>query len=94
MCTIKLQAVMQGRTYPDAGMELFNMLQGILKEEKKIVLDMNGVLSLPSMFLNVSIGRIIEEYGIDVLKQKISFAHIRATEAARIQDYVSRFDKK
>lgn len=94
MCTIKLQAVMQGKTYPDAGMELFNKLKGILKEEKKIILDMSGVLSLPSMFLNASIGRIIEEYGVDVLKQKISFTHIRATEAARIQDYVSRFDGK
>lgn len=92
MCTIKLQAVMQGRTYPDAGMELFRMLEGKLETENKIVLDMEGVLSLPSMFLNVSIGRVIEEYGMDVLKQKISFTHIRATEATRLQDYVRRFE--
>ncbi len=84
---------MQGKTYPDAGMELFDMLQRIINEEQKIVLDMEGVLSLPSMFLNVSIGRIIEEYGVDVLKQKISFSHIRATEAARLQNYVNRFVK-
>jgi len=51
---------MTNKTYPEAGEILFDMLAEKIKSENKIVLDLDGVVSLPSMFLNMSIGRFLK----------------------------------
>lgn len=90
MCSISLQAIMSNKTYPEAGKILFDMLVEMIDSENKIVLDLDGVVSLPSMFLNMSIGRFIEIYGVDLLRRKILFAKISVTQAERIKDYINR----
>ncbi len=80
---------MDGRTYPDAGMLLYDTINPIYDCEDKIVLDMNGVDLLPSMFLNVSIGRLIKERGIQSIK-KISFINITEGQIKRIKDYIAK----
>lgn len=75
---------MANKTYPEAGEILFDMLAEKIKSENKIILDLEGVVSLPSMFLNMSIGRFIETYGVDLLRQKISFAKINFQRISRI----------
>ncbi len=52
---------------------------------------MTGVAILPSMFLNMSIGKFIDNYGVDVLKAKISFHKISVSQANRIKDYVQKY---
>ena len=94
MCSINLQAIMANKTYPEAGEILFDMLAEKIKSENKIILDLEGVVSLPSMFLNMSIGIFIETYGVDLLRQKISFAKISTTQAERIKDYINRVSSK
>lgn len=47
-----------------------------MNSSDKITIDMEGVSSLPSMFLNVSIGKFIDEFGFETLKKKISFTKI------------------
>ncbi|OAV66258.1 hypothetical protein Barb6XT_02021 [Bacteroidales bacterium Barb6XT] len=42
------------------------------------------------MFLNVSIAKFMEEYGIDTLRQKVSFAKISKVQAKHILDYISK----
>ncbi len=90
MCSIKLQKIMAGKTYPEAGEVLYDMLQKKKDQDEVIILDLEGVASLPSMFLNVSIGKFIKDYGVDLLRQKVSFAKISATQAERIKDYINR----
>lgn len=87
MCSIKLLPIINGRTYPDAGAMLYDKLISLLVTENSIVLDLNGVDLLPSMFLNVSLGRIIKEYGVQTIK-KISFKNITQSQAQRIKDYI------
>ena len=94
MCSINLQTLMANKTYPEAGMVLYNILADKIRTEDKIILDMEGVVSLPSMFLNTSIGRFIETFGMDLLREKISFAKISATQANRIKEYISRLAEK
>ena len=84
MCTIKVFLIMQGRDYPTAGEALYHTMVTHLNDEDRVVLDMDGVLLLPSMFLNVSIGRLANEKGVDFVKNKISFSHIKASDAQRI----------
>ena len=81
---------MEGKTYPQAGSELYDILVQKM-DEPKIVLDMTGVTILPSMFLNVSIGKFIDNYGLDTLRSKISFHKISVSQAQRIKDYVQKY---
>lgn len=90
MFTIKLYDLLQGKDYPEAGESLYAIIKSKQNECDKIILDMNGVTSLPSMFLNVSIGKYIDEFGIESLKNKISFAKITKLQAQRIKEYIAK----
>lgn len=89
MCTIKVLPLMDGLQYPDAGAALYNKMIPLIDTEDKIVLDLEGINLLPSMFLNVSIGRLIKEKGKSILA-KISFNNITKTQIKRLQDYVDK----
>jgi hypothetical protein len=90
MYTIDLQPILTNNSYPDAGLALYRRLIDKIENEDKIILNLKNVDILPSMFLNMSIGKIIEDFGVDKLK-KITFAEITKSQAERIKDYVTRF---
>lgn len=89
MCTISLREVLQNKNYPESGSMLYRLFEKYISDSK-IILDFNGVNSLPSLFLNVSIGKFIENYGVETLKQKISFVNITKQQAERIRNYVTQ----
>lgn len=90
MCSINIQTLLEGKTFPQAGAELYDILVQNM-DEPKIVLDMTGVAILPSMFLNMSIGKFIDNYGVNTLRAKISFHKISVSQAQRIKDYVQKY---
>ena len=90
MCTIGLQAMLNNKSFPEAGSDLFDVMKSKIGSEKKIVIDLDGVVSLPSMFLNMSIGQFISEYGVEILREKVSFARISATQAQRLREYIDK----
>lgn len=75
---------------PEAGTSFYNQLVEILGENDKVVIDMSEVTSLPSIFLNVSIGRIIDVYGMEALK-KLSFTMITKQQALRLKEYIDKY---
>lgn len=87
---IKLDDVMRGRDFPEAGKHLHDLMVSNANMDK-IVINLDGVSLLPSMFLNVSIGRFIDEYGVDCLKRKISFINITKAQAVRMTEYINRY---
>ncbi|MDR3132880.1 MAG: STAS-like domain-containing protein [Prevotellaceae bacterium] len=90
MYTIDLKEILTNRPYPDAGAILYQQLVDKIDNEDKIILNLKNVDMLPSMFLNMSIGKIIVDFGVDKLK-KITFAEITQIQAEKIKDYVARF---
>ena len=90
MYSINIQTLLEGKTFPQAGAELYDILVQNM-DEPKIVLDMTGVTILPSMFLNMSIGKFIDNYGVNTLRTKISFHKISVSQAQRIKDYVQKY---
>lgn len=94
MCTIKLYDVMAGKNFPEAGSSLFDLIKKNMDSCDKITINLEGVSSLPSMFLNVSIGRYIEEFGLESLRKKISFVKITKAQAERITEYISKSNRK
>ena len=91
MCIINLKDIMANQSLPDAGNRLFDVMMSKLNAGENVILDLDGVPSLPSIFLNTSIGKFIEEKGVDQLKQKVSFAHISRGQAERLQVYIRKF---
>ena len=75
---------------PEAGTSFYNQLVAVLGENDKVVIDMSEVTSLPTIFLNVSIGRIIDDYGMEALK-KLSFTMITKQQALRLKEYIGKY---
>ncbi len=83
---------MRDNDYPTAGEVLYGMIMKDMDSSDKIVLDMDGVSLIPSMFLNTSLGRIIRERGVAFVKSKLGFSNIKSSDANRIREYVGRFE--
>lgn len=82
---------MQNNTYPEAGYALFNAMTACMDKGENINLDLSGVDVLPSMLLNMSIGKYIETYGYTELQKKLSFSSITKSQAERIREYISKY---
>lgn len=85
---------MNGRDFPDAGKCLYDLIVQNINKCSKITIDLEGISSLPSMFLNVSIGKYIDEYGLNNLRNKITFTKITKNQAERIKEYIDNYVKK
>ena len=51
---------------------------------------MTGVVSLPSMFLNASIGMAARNFGVETIKKNIAFRNVTKTQADRLKEYFAR----
>ena len=60
------------------------------KIRRLLSIDMNGVSSLPSILLNVSLGRIIDEKGKGTLQNYV-VSQITKLQAIRLKDYMMRY---
>ncbi len=76
---------------PEAGSILYNRIRDASSKNEKTVIDMDNITALPSIFLNTSIGRIIDVYGVDWLKKNVSFQRITRLQAERLRDYLIRY---
>ncbi len=77
------------QNYPESGTFLYETIVPLLQNGEPIDIDMTGVVSMPSMFLHTSIGRLKEEYG-DVGIKKLAFHNITRAQADRLRDYIAR----
>lgn len=75
----------------ESGDDFYRELSMLIAKDEKIVVDMTGVGSLPSVFLNISIGRVIDEYGLVKLREHVSFVSITRQQASRLREYVSKY---
>ena len=87
---VLLNSLMQDKSYPESGSLLFDIICQSVQNDQMIDIDMTGVVSLPSMFLNASFGKAFSQFGVDSIKQKTKFFHISRTQAERISEYFSR----
>ena len=87
---IKLAQIMKDRTYPESGSVLYDSIAPLLTRDEKVALYLDGVIALPSMFLNASIGMAANEFGADVVKKNVVFYHVSKTQAERLKEYFAR----
>lgn len=86
MCVFNMNtALQQSKDYSVAGQYLYKSIKEAIANNDRLSVDMDGVTSLPSVFLNVSLGRIIDEEGKDKLKQYVGFVKITKQQALRLR---------
>ena len=93
MKTVLLKSILAEKTYPDAGEFIFMDIKDSIIAHDKVIIDMSDVLSVPTMFLNTSIGAIIDEFGTQKLKESIGFKNNSKAEAERIQKYIIDYNQ-
>lgn len=91
MCTIILKDLLSNKSYPDAGDALFKLCVDCVNNSENIIIDMESVDSLPSMFLNTSIGAFIDKYGKDKLRSTMRFTRITRLQADRLKSYLDKY---
>ena len=84
-------ALQQSKDYSVAGQYLYKSIKEAIANNDRLSVDMAGVTSLPSVFLNVSLGRIIDENGKETLKYYVVFRQITKQQALRLKDYMMRY---
>jgi len=93
MKTVLLKSILAEKPYPDAGEFIFRDIKDSIIAHDKVIIDMSDVLSVPTMFLNTSLGAIIDEFGTQRLKESIGFRNITKSEAERIQKYIIDYNQ-
>lgn len=92
MNTVYLLELLEGRTYPEAGTALFPYIENAIRTQDPICIDMAGVDSIPTLFMNTSFGEALQAYGASAFKKSITFAHIQRAQAERIKKYVIDYE--
>ena len=88
MNTIRIKPLMKNKSYPEAGSDLYRFIEERIGSQEKIEIDLSGVDALPSMFLNVSIGKLVDAYGFMPIVKKITFTNISSSQIDRIKTYL------
>lgn len=89
---IQLFQLMQDKSYPESGALLYKILDDAIRNGKSVDIDMTNVISLPSMFLNASLGNAFITYGKDAVKRYTKFYHIGKSQAERLNEYFLRYN--
>lgn len=76
---------------PDAGNLFYAKVVEGVEDFGKVVIDMSGITALPSVFLNVSIGRLIDEWGMEKVKNSLTFTMITKQQAMRLREYLAKY---
>lgn len=73
------------------GVALKKAISNALCSSDFVILSFSGVDAVSSSFLNSSIGDIIDEYGLDYLRNKIKITKYTASLADVIKKYISSY---
>lgn len=88
MTTIIISSLLdKHQSFPLAGEEVYNIVTSKMTEGEAFIMDMARVSSVSTVFLNASLGRLIDVYGIAKIKSIIGFINITRAQLDRIRKY-------
>ena len=90
---IAIKEALDGRNFPDAGDYVYNLMIPSVDTDDTWIWDMQEVNELPSMFLNMSLGRFVKDRGADFVRKKVRFKNINKSQALRIVEYVEKISR-
>lgn len=90
---ISLKDILDKSDYPNAGSRIFTIMDEFANSSEVIVLDMEGVVSIPTMFMNTSLAAYIDKYGVKELRERLRFRNISKAQAERVIKYLSDYEE-
>lgn len=90
---VRLANILSEYSYPEAGQVLCGIIRNSIDVGDKVQIDMQGVDSLPTMFMNTSFGRIMDEYGLLKLTGTLIFRNITKVQIERIRKYLTDYSE-
>lgn len=75
----------------DAGEKFYAEIMEAKPYSDRFLIDMTEVTSLPSIFLNVSFGKIIDDLGMEAVRTMFSFSNITKAQAERLKKYFAAY---
>lgn len=88
---VQLAELMKDKSYPDSGRELYAILLEAISTKTRVEINMAGVDALPSMFLNTSLGPLIKDKGLNLLKESFKLLNVSRTQIERIKKYFDNY---
>ncbi len=79
--------IKETQDYAKSGTLVYNIAKEAINEAMEVILDLEGVDSVPTIFLNTSFGALMDEYGVLTIKQLFRFRNIKQTQIERIRKY-------
>ncbi|MFA4851283.1 MAG: STAS-like domain-containing protein [Bacteroidales bacterium] len=70
------------------GLNLKIAIDSSLASADTVLLSFEGITTISSSFLNSSIGEIMDQYGFDILKDRIKITHYTSNLATIIKKYI------
>lgn len=83
--------IAQKPSYPEAGTLLYDRVHDFIQRGQAVYIDMTGVESFPTTFMNVSFGRFIKEFGNMRTRRALKFMNIQRSQLDRIKRYFEMF---
>ena len=86
---IIIKDITSGTTSNIDGLSLKMAIIASLDRADNIILSFEGISALSSSFLNSSIGEIVDQYGFDILKDRIIITNYTSSIANNIKWYIN-----
>lgn len=79
--------------YPKAGDTFYRDAKNIIDAGGIVVFDMLDVDGIPTVFLNTSLGHLLDDYGVDKVKQSIRTGNMPRSQVDRMRRYIAIYQQ-
>ena len=90
---IVIKDALDGRSFPEAGDYVYNLMLPFADTDEEFVLDLQGVSDLPSLFLNMCLKRLVDDRGVEFVKNRVRFNNISKCQATWLVDYLEKVSR-
>lgn len=87
--TIIISQVAQSTLSNVDGYTLKARIDSVLSTGSSVILSFDSVVTISSSFLNSSIGEIIDQYGFEILRDRVKITNYTPSIAKAIKNYIS-----
>lgn len=86
-----LSSIVSNTETNSEGVKLFCVIAKAIKNEESILLEIDSDMTLSSSFLNSSLGEVIDNYSLDILKTYLKVQTTK-TQFERINTYLNKYN--
>ena len=87
-----LKDILKDKSYTDGGYDLYTIAKDAIIKGDVVILDMQDVPSIPTLFMNTSFGDLMTNFGIEKTKRLFLFNNINKALFERIQTYFNKYE--